>query len=207
MKKSYEHYKTSDIEESFGLTITSSEGCVITDNIKSIELSNNFKEDFYSKIQLALAIHTEKARSEFIVAPILFELRKILKEQISFFSGITFNVDASLGLKGRCDFLISLNKEQLILKAPIIAIVEAKNDNINGGIGQCIAEMYASQIFNKKKGIDTPVIYGIVTTGTNWRFLKLTNTKVCIEKDDVYIESVELIFGILLDIINRNLKK
>jgi hypothetical protein len=206
MKKSYEQYKTGDIEEAFGLIITSVVGCVVTENIQPIELSNNFKEDFYSKTQLALAIDTEKARSELIVSSILFELRKILKEQISFFSGITFNVDASMGLKGRCDFLISLHKEQLILKAPIIAIVEAKNDNISGGIGQCIAEMYASQIFNKKKGIETPIIYGIVTTGSNWRFLKLTDKKVCIEKDDIYIESVELIFGILLDIIHQNEK-
>ena len=207
MKKSYEQYKTSDIEDSFRLTITSSKGCVVTENIQPFSLSEIFKDELGQKAKLALAIDTEKARSELIVSPILFHLRQVTHEQISFFSGIAFNVDAERGLKGRCDFLISLNTEQLILRAPLIAIVEAKNDNINSGIGQCIAEMYASQIFNQQKGLHFTTIYGIVTTGAIWKFLKLSGNSVCVEAEEIYLESVELIFGILLDIINRNLKK
>ncbi|MDZ7934901.1 MAG: hypothetical protein U5M51_08065 [Emticicia sp.] len=206
MKKSYEQFKTSDIEEFLGLTITSSTNCIITDDIQPFKLSEIFKKEFFSKAKLALAINTEKARSELIISSILFELRKILNEKISFFSGTTFDVDASKGLKGRCDFLISLDQEQMILRAPVVALVEAKNDNISNGIGQCIAEMYASQIFNAKKGIMIPTIYGVITTGTNWRFLKITENKVCIENEDIYLESIELIFGILLDIIHKSEK-
>jgi hypothetical protein len=55
-------------------------------------------------VALALNIHTEKARSEMIIAPMLIEVRKILNRQISLFSGVEFNVDASLGLTGVCDY-------------------------------------------------------------------------------------------------------
>jgi hypothetical protein len=61
---------------------------------------------------LALSIDTEKARSEYIVAPILFELKSQLHNQVSLFSGREFNVDAALGLTGYCDFLVSRSTEQ-----------------------------------------------------------------------------------------------
>ena len=39
----------------------------------------------------------EKARSEMIIAPMLIEVRKILKKQVSLFSGVEFQVEAALG--------------------------------------------------------------------------------------------------------------
>ncbi|MEG3979123.1 hypothetical protein QT970_31610, partial [Microcoleus sp. herbarium8] len=39
--------------------------------------------------------------------------------------------DAARGLSGYCDFLISRSPEQLVIESPVIALVEAKNDNIN----------------------------------------------------------------------------
>lgn len=46
----------------------------------------------------AIAVDTEKARSEVIINPVLLEVRRILKQQISVFSGEEFNVDTSMGL-------------------------------------------------------------------------------------------------------------
>ncbi len=147
-------------------------------------------------IPLALAIDTEKARSEFIVAPIMAELKITLKE-ISLFSGIEFNIDKNLGLSGRCDFIISKSKEQYSLNAPILVMVEAKNDNIKSGIPQCGAEMVAAQRFNHEKNNSIRNIYGCVSTGTNWKFLKLTDTKFYIDTMEYYIQSPEKIMGIL----------
>lgn len=67
------------------------------------------------------------------------------------FSGREFNLSPENGLTGFCDFLISKSSEQIIIKAPVIALVEAKNDNIQSGLGQCIAEMVAAQLFNQQK--------------------------------------------------------
>ena len=68
------------------------------------------------------------------------------------FSGYPFNVDKEKGLAGACDFIISRSPEQLFIKAPVITIVEAKNENIIRGLGQCVAEMYAAKLFNERGG-------------------------------------------------------
>jgi ABC-type uncharacterized transport system substrate-binding protein len=115
------------------------------------------------------------------------------------FSGTDFNVDIEKGLLGYCDFLLSASKEQFFISAPVITIVEAKNENIIGGLGQCVAEMVAAQIFNERKEIDIPVIYGAVTSGTNWRFLTLSENNVCIDSVEYYINQVDKILAILLN--------
>lgn len=152
-------------------------------------------------IPLALAISTEKARSELIITPILIELKKITENQISFFSGLEFNVDVENGLNERCDYILSLDKEQSVITAPIITMVEAKNDNIAKGIGQCAAEMIAAKKFNDQNGLNIPIVYGVITTGSNWKILKLENGKIIIEAKEYFIENIEVIFGILLKMI------
>jgi len=147
-------------------------------------------------LPLALAIDTEKARSELIVAPLIAEL-KIGLPDISFFSGIEFNVDRSLGLAGRCDFIISKSAEQYVLEAPIIVMVEAKNDNIKSGIPQCGAEMVAAQRFNQERGNEINVVYGCVSTGTIWKFLKLDDTDFYVDTIEYYIKDPEEIMAIL----------
>jgi hypothetical protein len=114
---------------------------------------------------LALALNTEKARSEMLICPILLEVKRLSKFPVSLFSGNDFTVDSSVGLNGVCDFLISRSPEQLLIEAPAIVVVEAKREDLNGGLGQCIAEMIAAQRFNQAAEIVLPEIYGCVTTG------------------------------------------
>jgi hypothetical protein len=146
---------------------------------------------------LALSIDTEKARSEYIVAPILFELKSQLQNQVSLFSGREFNVDADLGLTGYCDFLVSQSTEQLLIEAPVLALVEAKNDNIASGLGQCMAEMIAAQMFNQQKNHALECIYGVVTTGTNWKFLRLRDRAIEIDLNEYFLGDLAKLFGIL----------
>ncbi len=70
---------------------------------------------------------TEKASSELIVINILLEIKKRLN--ISFFSGIDFTVDKARGLNRFCDFIVCQSPEQLYLDTPVLALVEAKNEN------------------------------------------------------------------------------
>lgn len=146
---------------------------------------------------LALAINSEKARSEFIIAPILGDIRHQVSQPISLFSGKEFNVDAELGLTGYCDFLLSKSKEQFFIKAPVLTIAEAKNENIIGGLGQCAAAMVAAQIFNQRKQVEIPEIYGSVTTGSTWRFLRLQDRNLMIDKIEYYLTELPSILGIL----------
>nr|WP_242022316.1 hypothetical protein [Trichocoleus sp. FACHB-90] len=146
----YSQFSIEGIKNIFGITISEKFG--IYNNIPDVNYSTLLAETLQYNIPLALAITSEKARSEMIVTPILIELRKQLSEQISLFSGKKFNVDLEKGLIGFCDFLISKSPEQLLIEAPVITLVEAKNDNIESGLGQCMAEMVAAQLFNQRKG-------------------------------------------------------
>jgi hypothetical protein len=192
---SYSQFRLEDIEDKLQLTIQECQTlvpkiipCCISDRLQLI-LDYN--------LPLALEIGTEKARSEMIIAPILIELKRTLETKISLFSGREFNVDPEQGLVGFCDFLISRSSSQLIIKSPVMVIVEAKNDNIQSGLGQCIAEMYASQIFNHRQGNTVHSIYGSVTTGTNWKFLKLTDRMLEIDIHEYFLNDLETIFGLL----------
>lgn len=170
--------------------------------IEPVEINSFFAEIMRENVPLALSINTEKARSELIVAPVLVELRKRLNHQISLFSGIEFNVDNRRGLNGVCDFIISASSRQILISAPIINIVEAKNENIKSGIPQCIAMMYAAYLFNQSKEIVVPYVFGVVTTGSSWKFMRLEGQKVVVDSMEYFIDSVEKIMGILIHMTN-----
>ncbi|WP_366517256.1 hypothetical protein [Microcoleus sp. PH2017_18_LLB_O_A] len=131
-----------------------------------------------------------------IIAPILIELKQQIGSKISLFSGREFNVDSQQGLMGYCDFIISKSSSQLMIKSPVILIVEAKNDNIQSGLGQCIAEMVAAQIVNQRQS-NNEMIYGAVTTGTNWKFMKLFDSVVEIDPNEYFLNNVAKLMGIL----------
>jgi hypothetical protein len=169
-----------------------------------VQASPWLQETLRETLPLALAVHTEKSRSELLIAPILVELRKLAQHQVSLFSGIDFSVDPSQGLNGVCDFIVSLSPEQLFVSAPVFIGVEAKNENIKGGLAQCIAAMVAARLFNDREGSGVAAVYGAVTTGTNWRFLKLEPGIVYIDQREYYIDRVEKILGILASIVGVN---
>lgn len=148
-------------------------------------------------VSLATAINTEKARAELIIAPVLLEVRRRFNFQIGFFSGSEFNVESETGLTGYCDYILTASKESYEIRTPVITLVEAKNESIKSGLGQCIAEMVAAQIFNQRNGEPIASIYGSVTTGTDWKFLQLTDKTVFIDKRNYFINEVNIILGIL----------
>jgi hypothetical protein len=150
---------------------------------------------------LAADIGTEKARSELIVAPLLVELKRHHCPQVSVFSGIELNVDPDAGLNGVCDFLLGGRPDQLFLVAPVIAVVEAKNEDIKGGVAQCVAEMLAAQLFNEREGTPTRSTYGAVTTGTVWKFLRLTDKALTLDLDEYLISQPERILGVLVHMV------
>ncbi|MDF0554844.1 hypothetical protein [Kamptonema sp. UHCC 0994] len=197
----YSNFTLSDFIKQFGLIFKDKNDLFA--NIPAVGYSEYL--DFTLKYSLPLAseINTEKARSEMIITPILLELRRMLDDKISLFSGKEFNVDLEKGLNGACDFLISLSESQIIIMAPVIAIVEAKKEDLIGGLGQCAAEMYAAQLFNQKEGNQIKIIYGVMTSGTVWRFLKLEGNVLDIDVVEYYIKDVGKILGILSSLLKK----
>src|ERR1051326_8499867 len=134
-----------EVQQALGLTLAETD---LFSSVPALELPAAFTDRMHSDIALALAINTEKARSEFIIAPVLAELRRLLGGSFGLFSGVEFDVDASRGLNGYCDFILTRSPLQSVLTAPVVAIAEAKNDNLRTGLGQCIAAMVAARDFN-----------------------------------------------------------
>jgi len=196
----YSNFTLRQVEKDFHLQIE--EKIDQFAHVQAIAPSDDLKRILTENIPLALAINTEKARSEFLIAPTLLELRRRSPTPISLFSGTEFSISPEQGLSGYCDYLISLSKQQLMISAPVIAIVEAKNEDIKSGLGQCIAEMVAAQLFNELENNDIDTIYGIVTSGEIWKFLQISEQNVAIDLTDYYINNIDKIIGILLSFIS-----
>ncbi|MGD1849859.1 MAG: hypothetical protein ACFCBU_04410 [Cyanophyceae cyanobacterium] len=171
--------------------------------VQGLQISDYLTQTLKRNLPLALAINTEKARSELIIINMLLEDQERASRKISLFSGIDFNVDKDQGLTGFCDYILGQSEEQLYLDAPVVAIAEAKNENIISALGQGIAEMYAAQIFNQAENHPMPWIYGAVTTGDEWKFLKLKNRAAYIDRDSYYMSKIDKILGILIAIVEQ----
>ena len=172
-------------------------------DIEPVAPSEHLTTVLAQKVPLAVAIGTEKAKSELIVSEVLFELREHFQRRISLFSGVDFSVDDESGSVGVCDFLISLSPWQEFVEAPVIVLVEAKNDNPRDGAGQCVAEMLAAQRFNAEKRNEIPRVYGATTTGVMWRFMKLEGQRLSVDMAVYQLVQCEQIFGILASMVEQ----
>jgi len=76
-------------------------------------------------------------------------------------------------LSGEPDYFVSAWRDEVIdklINTPVLAVVEAKKQDFEGGWGQCLAEMIACQKLNQDEKL---TVYGIVSTGLSWEFGKL----------------------------------
>jgi hypothetical protein len=193
----YSDFKTvGSVKTAFGLTTI--EDVQFLPQVAPVVPSAILTAVLAENLPLATASGSEKARSELIISPVLVEVRRQLDRKIGLFSGEDFTVDAEAKLSGRCDFLISRSMEQLEIEAPVVVLIEAKQADLKLGLGQCIAEMVAAQRFNQAKEKPLPVIYGCVSSGILWRFLKLEGTVVTIDLTDYAITPVDRILGYLI---------
>ena len=197
----YSNFTLDTVLDAFGLEEVDAAG--IFADIEPIAPSTLLITVLERNVPLAFAIGTEKAKSELIVAFVLVELREHFDRRISFFSGIDFNVNAEDGLTGVCDFLVSLSPKQFYLEAPALILVEAKRDDLTAGLGQCVAEMVAAQRFNAEEGNDIACIYGTITSGIDWLFLKLEGKQLYIDMAAYQIAQCEKILGILSSMVEQ----
>src|SRR5262249_25013460 len=121
----------------------------------------------------SIAFYSEKSRSEFIVAPVLLTCQEILRGECCLYSGVRLDVAPDKGLKGECDFILAKTPPTPALRAPLLIVVEAKKNDIEEGLAQCAAQMVAACLFNERHKEALTELFGCVTTGEAWQFLKL----------------------------------
>lgn len=156
------------------------------------------------KIRLALAINTEKARSEWLIAPLLGEVWRLGEGRVSLHSGVPLDVDPAAGLVGRCGFLLGRPPQLHYVTAPLLVVIEAKNEAIAGGLGQCAAAMVAAQRFNRQRQTGIETIHGCVSDGGEWKFLRLAGTTLTIDLTEYLISRPDRILGILLHMVGMS---
>ncbi len=191
----YSDFSLSRVREMFGLVLEEPKSLFL--DILPTPASDYLLTALDENLALATAINTEKARSELVIAPVLLEVRRQLNYEIGFFSGTEFNIDPTQGLTGNCDYILSAIKDSYEVRSPVLMLVEAKNENIKAGLGQCAAEMIAAQLVNTKADLVNRSVYGCVTTGTDWK-LRLCDRRLAIDQRDYFINEVSSILSILL---------
>jgi hypothetical protein len=152
----------------------------------------------------SLALISEKARSEFIVAPILTACRELVAVPVAIYSGQRLDVDAAKGLIGECDFILAIAPPVLPLRAPLATVVEAKKNDIEAGLGQCVAQMVAADLFNQAAGRQSAPVFGCVTTGEAWQFLRLAGPVAQIDQRRYYIDNLPGVLGAFLAILSAH---
>jgi hypothetical protein len=148
-------------------------------------------------------LRSEKAKSEFLISPVLSELEELNLQKFAFYSGYKFNVEPKQGLSGFCDFVLSFEPTAFRIEAPVFCIVESKNENLEGGIPQCVAELYAAQIFNNRAGKPRPILYGAVTFGHEWKFIRFMDKEAQVDTSIFYLNQLDQILGIMQYIVDN----
>jgi hypothetical protein len=151
-----------------------------------------------------MPIKSEKARCEWIVVPILKELRRKNNKFFTIYSGDTLDADKEKGLYGECDFILAKDTKSYEVNAPIFQIVEAKRNDLEEGIRQCAAQLLGARIFNAKRNIFTEDVYGCATTGDDWIFIKLTDNQIYIDTKKYYLSEINQILGVFQFVIDYN---
>jgi hypothetical protein len=196
----YNNFTLESAKDRFDLKLISNRFCEL---FPISEPQSEFLAIFDESSSLAEVAKSEKAKSELLVSPILVQARRLVDRQVQLFSGEEFNVDQEKGLNGFCDFLFSKSEDRFTIDAPVLMLVEAKRGEIESGLGQCVAEMVAAQSYNQLKNSSIPVIYGCVTSGTLWQFLKLAGNDVTIDPTNYLVTPVQKILGILKWILSQ----
>ncbi|MCB1190834.1 MAG: hypothetical protein H7A23_07915 [Leptospiraceae bacterium] len=193
----YSKYTLEEVEQVFSLGEKTES---LFDNVQGISPTGWLLETL-QKAQF-MPTKSEKARSELIITPILLTIAEMNKETITIFSGENLEADIEKGLNGECDYILSRNPKSFSLKAPIFGLVEAKQNIVENSMGQCAAQMLGAQIFNQKRGNNITKIYGCVSNGDVWQFLKLVQNELSIDTKKCYIDNLSELLGVLQYIIN-----
>jgi hypothetical protein len=156
-----------------------------------------FLNIFEQYLSLAQGVKSKKAKSELLVSPILVELLQLADNRVQLFSGEEFTIDKERNTICSCDFLLNRSTISSIIQAPILMVVEVSIGELDVTLGKCAAKMLSAQVFNSNENKPIPIIYGCVTSGNSWQFLKLENDDITLDLNEYPVTPVERILGIL----------
>ena len=161
----------------------------------------NLSETLREYAKFALAYKSEAALREFIIGPILMESRRRSQAPFQIFPGATLNADEKRGLNGYCDYVLAFSPTARILQHPVVAVVEAKKEDLESGEGQCAAALVAVQMLNDRQNHVLKAVYGIITTGSDWRILKLEGSTLMFNPTLYQLADLPALLGALIHLV------
>lgn len=189
----YKDFTLESVEASFGLVAQLG---VLFPDLSPAPVPD-WLRDLLERGQRVAALVSEKARSEFLVVPVLLAAQEFAPGGMAIFSGQRLDVDPDRGLVGECDFILALTAPVPRLRAPLVTILAAKKGDIEAGLGQCLAQMVGARLFNERAGQPSRPLFGCVTTGEAWQFLRLDDAAVVIDRSRLFLDNVGGILGML----------
>lgn len=112
---------------------------------------NELRQQILDGIQY-VSITSEQARREFLIAPIIRQICRQTHKRVR----VEYPITVNNWLKGTLDYYFQ-----------DLLVIEAKRDNLENGFTQLAVELIALDQWTNS---DTPILYGAVTTGNDWRF-------------------------------------
>lgn len=140
---------------------------------------------------LYISLENEITRREFLIAPVMAEVRRITESKLRSEYWFEYNHQ----LKGSLDYL--LRRERNLL------VIEAKDADMSRGFTQLSVEMVA---LDKADETGQEVIYGAITTGNVWQFGKLDRERKIVTQDIVsydLLQDLEDLVRIFVEILER----
>ena len=130
--------------------------------------------------------------------------RELTEDEFSIYSGQRLDVDPARGLMGECDYILALTPPIPRLKAPLVIVLEAKKGDLESALGQCVAQMIGAQVFNERTGQGHLHLYGCVTSGEVWQFLRLEGNEITIDRVRLFLDNVGGILAAIQVILERS---
>lgn len=109
----------------------------------------------------------EMARREALIGPILFEVAELANQRIN----VEYSISVSEHLRGTVDYYIAGQN---------LVVIEAKQADLVRGFTQLAAELIALDRWTRSPA---PLLYGVVTTGEDWRFGIFDRSRRVIQQD------------------------
>ena len=140
---------------------------------------------------LHISLENEITRREFLIAPVVAEVRRLTNSKLRSEYWFEFNHQ----LKGSLDYFLRSERN--------LPVIGAKDADMTRGFAQLATEMIA---LDKADETDQKIIYGVITTGSVWQFGKLERSSKIIYQDvrnfDL-TEDLEVLVRILVGILEE----
>ncbi|MBX9628693.1 MAG: hypothetical protein K2X82_33165 [Gemmataceae bacterium] len=195
----YSDFKYPKVLQDLGLTETSPPD--LFGAVPPVPPNDLLRGNLVRGVRLGPGAHTEFSRSVWMVGPVLGDVWDRYPGRLCLIGGAELDADPAAKLTGVCDFVLGWGPQRPVPVAPLLVMFEAKRDSIPDGLGQCVAAMVGAQRYNRREGTPVDPVYGCVTTGTAWKFLRLSGAALENDQTEYGIAQVDKLVGILVHMI------